>query len=54
MLHINSTSQDTMESLIDTYKLPASVPNGTSEISTLSKYVFERCSHLIPYEIRHF
>lgn len=54
MLYINATSQDTMESLLDTYNLPARVPKEISEISTLAKYAFECCLHLIPYEIRQF
>ncbi|MCM3631499.1 hypothetical protein M3194_29825 [Paenibacillus glycanilyticus] len=54
MLYINSTSQETMKTIVDTYKLPVEAPAEISNISALATFVFESCVHLIPLDIRDF
>lgn len=52
MLYINSNSSEIKE-VLDIYKLPVSGPE-ISQPGLLAEYVFEKCYHLIPNDIKKF
>ncbi|WP_427180053.1 hypothetical protein [Paenibacillus sp. TC-CSREp1] len=54
MLHVNSITEKALEIVVENYHLPHHGAQKTSNIYELADYVFEKCYHLIPNDIKEF
>ncbi|MCM3700341.1 hypothetical protein [Paenibacillus macerans] len=54
MLYVNSNTEKALEILVENYHLPLHGAQKISNIYELADYVFEKCYHLIPNDIKEF